>query len=256
MLQFRTFTGPFHRFFRELFIYPPPTVSLFLLSTSLLFSASQDGTWVQQSRVGGLSEFGRVVVKEMNRMGMIVDISHVHYDTMHKTLDCSLAPVIFSHSSSKCVASSSRSFPPPSCYPWAHRLLSQPWGEASSKHVNDSCPRAHSPPASPFLCSPLFPTIHPKPPSSALRRALCDHPRDVPDDILLRLKENGGVVMINFCTNFVAGPFWVRGGKVGATILEVADHIDHIKAVAGVDHIGIGTPPASHAFPSPQAENR
>lgn len=48
------------------------------------------------------------------------------------------------------------------------------------------------------------------------------------------------MLMINFAPNFVAGPFWVRGGKVGATLMEVADHIDHVKALIGVDYIGIG----------------
>ena len=76
--------------------------------------------------------------------------------------------------------------------------------------------------------------------SHSSSKALCAHPRDVPDDVLLRVKENGGVVMINVSTNFIAGPFWVRGGKVGATLLEVADHIDHIKKVIGWEYIGIG----------------
>lgn len=46
--------------------------------------------------------------------------------------------------------------------------------------------------------------------------------------------------MVTFVSNFIAGPFWVRGGNVGATVIEVADHIDHIRSVVGVDHIGIG----------------
>jgi len=130
-----------------------------------------DGSFAHEAPLGGLAPFGKEVVKEMNRLGMMVDISHVHEKTMLAALDCSRAPVIFSHSST---------------------------------------------------------------------RALCAHPRDVPDDILTRLKTNGGVVMIVFLSKFVAGEFWVRGGKVGATIIEVADHIDHAVKVAGVDHVGIG----------------
>lgn len=114
----------------------------------------------------------RCVVAEMNRIGMMVDLSHVHPVTMKAALALTRAPVVFSHSSS---------------------------------------------------------------------RALCDHPRDVPDDVLVMLRENGGVVMVTFVSDFVAGPFWVSSdGAVGATVIEVADHIDHIKAVAGIDHIGIG----------------
>lgn len=121
--------------------------------------------------MGGLAPFGVEVVKEMNRIGMVVDISHVHEATMNAALDCSRAPVMFSHSST---------------------------------------------------------------------RALCAHPRDVPDSVLARLKENGGIVMLVFLSKFVGGEFWVRGGKVGATIIEVADHVDHAVKVAGIDHVGIG----------------
>jgi membrane dipeptidase len=76
--------------------------------------------------------------------------------------------------------------------------------------------------------------------SHSCSRAVCDHPRDVPDDVLALLAANGGVVMVTFVSSFVAGEFWVRGGAVGATVLEVADHIDHIRAVAGVAHVGLG----------------
>jgi membrane dipeptidase len=111
----------------------------------------------------------------MNRIGMTIDLSHVHNETMHYVLDISKAPIIFSHSST---------------------------------------------------------------------RALCRHVRDVPDDVLIRLPQNGGVCMIVFAGKFVAGEFWVgEGGKVGATILEVADHIDridHIVKIAGIDHVGVG----------------
>ena len=132
---------------------------------------SPTGEFLPGAPLGGLSPFGREVVQEMNRIGMLVDLSHVHPVTMRVAMEVSSAPVIFSHSST---------------------------------------------------------------------RALCDHPRDVPDDILRLLPANGGVVMITFVSNFVAGPFWVRGGKAGATLIEVADHIDHVRDIAGIDHIGIG----------------
>jgi len=76
--------------------------------------------------------------------------------------------------------------------------------------------------------------------SHSSTRALCRHVRDVPDDVLIRLKKNGGVCMIVFLSKFVAGEFWVAGGKVGATILEVADHVDRVVKIAGIDHVGIG----------------
>jgi membrane dipeptidase len=133
---------------------------------------SLTGEFMNEAPNGGLTLFGCQVVAEMNRIGMLVDLSHVHSDTMKKALQVSRSPIIFSHSSS---------------------------------------------------------------------RALCNHPRDVPDDVLLLVKDNGGVVMVTFVSEFIAGQFWVRGGKAGATVIEVADHIDHIRSVTGgVDNIGIG----------------
>jgi len=134
-------------------------------------ATNADGSFCKDAVVGGLNDFGREVVTEMNRIGMTVDLSHVHAETMHAAPDVARAPVIFSHSST---------------------------------------------------------------------RALCRHPRDVPDDVLKRLPENGGVGMIVFLSKFVAGEFWVAGGKVGATILEVADHVDRVVEIAGIDHVGIG----------------
>ena len=134
-------------------------------------AVSSSGEFLVEAPLGGLTDYGIQVIHEMNRIGMLVDLSHTHPETMRRALEVTKSPVIFSHSSS---------------------------------------------------------------------RAVCDHPRDVPDDILEKVKINGGVVMVTFVSSFVAGKFWLRGGRVGATVIEVADHIDHIKSVAGIDCVGIG----------------
>ncbi len=130
-----------------------------------------------EPRHGGLSERGRDYIRELNRLGILVDLSHVAPATMHDALDVTSAPVIFSHS---------------------------------------SC------------------------------RALSDHPRNVPDDVLVRLAANGGVVMVTFVPQFLSEAFsdWADGARTEpapvVTISDVADHIEHARAVAGVEHIGLG----------------
>jgi membrane dipeptidase len=125
---------------------------------------------------GGLTTWGERVVREMNRLGMLVDISHVSAETMADVLRVSRAPVIASHSSAF---------------------------------------------------------------------ALCPSPRNVPDDILKLVTSNGGVVMVNFFSGFIvprsADAPRAPGKRARGTVADVANHIDHIVKVAGIDHVGIGS---------------
>jgi membrane dipeptidase len=160
--------------------------------------------WVDSAtdapRNGGLNAFGRAVVGELNRLGVVIDLAHTSHDAMRKALDVAEAPVALSH------------------------------------------------------CNAF---------------SLCDHPRNAPDDVVKRLKTNGGIVMATFVPGFISQPLrdWLRRGRDAygkaplapdpkaqladmearhgvapkATLAEVVDHIVKLVDLAGVDHVGIGS---------------
>jgi membrane dipeptidase len=173
----------------------------------LTLTHNDDTSWADSATGehphGGLTTFGEEVIRELNRLGVLVDLSHVSDDVMRQAIDVSEAPVIFSHSSA---------------------------------------------------------------------RALCDVTRNVPDDVIELVGRTGGVIMVTFVPTFVApegaetnrrqlaeatrikrehaedpvalrdamAVWWEGLEDVPATVQQVADHVDHVRAVAGVDHVGIG----------------
>lgn len=149
---------------------------------------------------GGLTDFGRRVIHEMNRLGLMIDLSHTSHDAMRAVLDTTKTPVLFTH------------------------------------------------------CNAF---------------SLCNHPRNVPDDVLARIPENGGIIMATFVPDFInqASLDWMRplkdefgktrhdinfqtaipsqiearGPKPKATLAQLADHIEYLVRFVGHDHVGIGS---------------
>ena len=170
----------------------------------MVLSHNETLDWVDSAtderRHGGLTEFGREVVRELNRLGMLIDLAHVTDEVMHQVLDLTKAPIVFSHSNA---------------------------------------------------------------------RALCNHPRNVPDDVLKRVPQNGGVVMLTFVPEFInqAALDWARplkdqytkgrkdidrhaayaarakelGPPPKATLEQLCDHIEYVAQSIGIKHVGVGS---------------
>ncbi|MFN2475803.1 MAG: dipeptidase [Chthoniobacterales bacterium] len=171
---------------------------------SLTLCHNETLDWVDSAtdkpKNGGLSEFGREVIREMNHVGMIIDLAHTSPDVMHQVLDISAAPVAITHANA---------------------------------------------------------------------RTLCDHPRNTPDDVLVRLRTNGGIIMATFVPDFIsqAERDWLRpieddtgrlragvklasalrartreaGPRPHANLAQYCDHLEYLVRVAGIDHVGIGS---------------
>ena len=151
---------------------------------------------------GGLTTFGEEVVRDLNRLGVLVDISHVSDDTMRQAIEVSAAPVLFSHSSARAIADVTRNVP---------------------DDVLESVGRTEGVVMVTFV--PEFLTVE----GAAVNREGWEEARrlraDHPDDPALVS---------------AAVDAWFDEHDVGATIADVADHVDHIRAIAGIDALGVG----------------